>query len=139
MINKRASISSIAEIAGVSPATVSRVLNHPEAVRPDTLEKVRNVLKQYVQRGKLDVFITYEDYAEENVALKYNEELAGQYLKYFRQMAEKFGLKKTAGSDHHQKGNEGLAGIISRREITSNKILLNTLTNQDYTLYEKKL
>ena len=54
---------------------------------------IRNVLKQYVQRGKLDVFITYEDYAEENVALKYNEELAAQYLKYFRQMAEKFGLK----------------------------------------------
>ena len=54
---------------------------------------IRNVLKQYVQRGKLDVFITYEDYAEENVALKYNEDLAGQYLKYFRQMAEKFGLK----------------------------------------------
>lgn len=51
--------------------------------------------------------------------------------------AEKFGLKKTAGSDHHQKGNEGLAGIISRREITSNKILLDTLANQDYTLYEK--
>ncbi len=47
MINKRASISSIAEIAGVSPATVSRVLNHPETVRHDTLEKVRNVLKQY--------------------------------------------------------------------------------------------
>ena len=40
MINKRASISSIAEIAGVSPATVSRVLNHPETVRHDTLEKV---------------------------------------------------------------------------------------------------
>lgn len=54
---------------------------------------IRNVLKQYVQRGKLDVFITYEDYAEENVALKYNEELAAQYLKYFRQMAEKFGLE----------------------------------------------
>ena len=54
---------------------------------------IRNVLKQYVHRGKLDVFITYEDYAEENVALKYNEQLAGQYLKYFRQMAEKFGLK----------------------------------------------
>lgn len=53
--------------------------------------------------------------------------------------AEKFGLKKAAGSDHHQKGNEGLAGIISRREITSNKLLLDTLANQDYTLYEKKL
>ncbi len=53
--------------------------------------------------------------------------------------AEKFGLKKTAGSDHHQKGNEGLAGIISKYEITSNKVLLDTLKKQDYTLYEKQL
>ncbi len=53
---------------------------------------IRNVLKNYVQRGKLDVFITYEDFAETNVALKYNESIAAEYLKYFRQMAETFGL-----------------------------------------------
>lgn len=53
---------------------------------------IRNVLKSYVQRGKVDVFITYEDFAEENVALKYNENIAAEYLKYFRQMSEKFGL-----------------------------------------------
>lgn len=53
---------------------------------------IRNVLKNYVQRGKLDVFITYEDFAETNVALKYNENIAAEYLKYFRQMAETFGL-----------------------------------------------
>lgn len=54
---------------------------------------IRNVLKSYVQRGKVDVFITYEDYAEENVALKYNESIAAEYLKHFRQMAETFGLE----------------------------------------------
>ncbi len=54
---------------------------------------IRNVLKMYIQRGKVDVFITYEDFAEENVALKYNENIAAEYLKYFRQMAEKFGLE----------------------------------------------
>lgn len=53
---------------------------------------IRNVLKAYVQRGKVDVFITYEDYAEENAALKYNENIAAEYLKHFRQMAETFGL-----------------------------------------------
>lgn len=53
---------------------------------------IRNVLKNYVQRGKVDVFITYEDFAEENVALKYNESIAAEYLKYFRQMSERFGL-----------------------------------------------
>ena len=34
---------------------------------------IRNLLKEYMQRGKVDVFITYEDYNENNVALKYNE------------------------------------------------------------------
>ena len=54
---------------------------------------IRTFLKNYIQRGKVDVFITYEDFTEENVSLKYNEAIASQYLKYYRQMAETFGLK----------------------------------------------
>ncbi len=49
---------------------------------------VREELKAYVQRGKVDVFVTYEDFAEENVSLKYNEGLAREYLKYFHEMSE---------------------------------------------------
>lgn len=54
---------------------------------------IRGVLKQYVQRGKLDVFVTYEDFTEETAVLNYNESIAGEYVKYFRQMAETFGLE----------------------------------------------
>ena len=36
----------------------------------------------------MDVFITYEDYTQSNVSLKYNEAVAGQYLKYFKQMSD---------------------------------------------------
>ena len=46
-----------------------------------------------MQRGKVDVFITYEDYTLSCGALKYNKELAGEYLAYIRQMAEEFGLE----------------------------------------------
>lgn len=53
---------------------------------------VRNVLKQYMQRGKVDVFITYEDFSEENVCIKYNKEIAAEYYQYLTQMAEQFGL-----------------------------------------------
>ena len=53
---------------------------------------IRNTLKDYIQRGKVDIFITYEDYTESNVSLKYNESIAAEYLKYFREMSEKFGL-----------------------------------------------
>ena len=54
---------------------------------------IRTFLKNYIQRGKVDVFITYEDFTEENVSLKYNEAIASQYLKYYRQMTETFGLR----------------------------------------------
>lgn len=53
---------------------------------------IRTELKNYISRGKVDVFITYEDYTEESGSLKYNKALAEEYLKYLRQMAEDFGL-----------------------------------------------
>ncbi len=54
---------------------------------------IRSILKSYMQRGKADVFVTYEDSGELNCALQYNEALAGEYLRYFRQMAETFQLQ----------------------------------------------
>lgn len=39
------------------------------------------------------MFITYEDFSQESVALKYNENAAAEYLKYYRQMAQQFGLE----------------------------------------------
>lgn len=53
---------------------------------------IRTLLKEYIQRGKVDIFVTYEDYTENNVILKYNQKLAGEYVKYIRQMAEDFSL-----------------------------------------------
>ena len=54
---------------------------------------IRNVLKEYMERGKVDLYITYEDFSEERFSLKYNEELAGEYLTHLNAMAEKFGLE----------------------------------------------
>lgn len=54
---------------------------------------IRSLLKQSVQRGKVDIFITYEDLSEQQVSLKYNEVLAAEYLSYFEKMQEKFSLE----------------------------------------------
>ena len=53
---------------------------------------IRNLLKTYIQRGKVDVFINYEDYTEEKLCLKYNRSLAAEYMDCFHQMEEQFGI-----------------------------------------------
>lgn len=54
---------------------------------------IRTTLKDYMQRGKIDVFITYEDFTQSRVSLQYNEDLAKQYLGCFARMEAAFGLE----------------------------------------------
>ncbi len=53
---------------------------------------IRNELKHYISRGKVDVFITYEDYSENNTSVRYNKDIAATYLQHLNQMAEDFKL-----------------------------------------------
>ena len=54
---------------------------------------IRNLLKEYIERGKVDLFITYEDFSEDNVTIKYNHDVAASYLSYLKKMAEDFDLE----------------------------------------------
>lgn len=53
---------------------------------------IRSELKKYISRGKVDIFITYEDFSENTSGVRYNKEAAEAYLRYLRQMAQEFGL-----------------------------------------------
>ena len=46
-------IEEVAKLAGVSVATVSRVLNNSETVRPATAEKVLNLTRRIVKERKI--------------------------------------------------------------------------------------
>ena len=52
----------------------------------------RNLMKTYIQRGKVDVYITYEDYTINNGTLKYNKELAAEYIACLKQIQQDFDL-----------------------------------------------
>ncbi len=54
---------------------------------------VRSVCKEYMERGKVDVYISYEDYTDADSTLKYNDALAAEYLSYMRQISEKYDLE----------------------------------------------
>ena len=53
---------------------------------------IRAELKKDISRGKVDLFITYEDFSESCSTVRYHKEVAEEYLKYLKQMAEDFGL-----------------------------------------------
>ena len=54
---------------------------------------IRTLLKDYIQRGKVDVFLTYEDYKENNYNLRYNRDMAKAYYSYLCEMSEQFGIE----------------------------------------------
>ena len=53
---------------------------------------IRSELKGYMKRGKVDVFISYEDFSETESRVKYNKAIAEEYYGYLKQMADDFGL-----------------------------------------------
>ena len=53
---------------------------------------MRTLLKDHIQRGKVDIFVTYEDYTDAKVFLKYNRSLAQEYMDSFKKMADDFDI-----------------------------------------------
>ncbi|TQQ84437.1 YicC family protein [Peptacetobacter hominis] len=56
-------------------------------------EKVRNLIKEYVKRGRADVFVRMEVSGSEDVELKLDENLASQYVEILKRIRDKFDLK----------------------------------------------
>ena len=54
---------------------------------------IRAVMKKYIQRGKVDVFITYEDNTENTMSLKYNKDMAQAYYQALKAMSDDFDIE----------------------------------------------
>jgi len=54
---------------------------------------IRNLLKSYISRGKVDIFITYEDFTEGRECVKYNEDIAKSYFDLIKKMSADFGIE----------------------------------------------
>lgn len=78
---------------------------------------IRTVLKKYISRGKVDIFITYEDFSENKFCLKYNEDLANEYMSIFKYMAEQFGIE----NDIKVSGLSRYPEVITMEEQTTDE------------------
>ena len=54
---------------------------------------IRNQIKTFANRGKIDVFVSFEDLAEANTSVQYNRETAERYLQGIRQISRDFSLE----------------------------------------------
>lgn len=54
--------------------------------------EIRKRLKLYVERGKVDVFITYNSLKDTGAVVKYNKDVLDQYMAHFKQMETDYGL-----------------------------------------------
>ena len=53
---------------------------------------IRNIIKDYAIRGKIDLFISYEDLSGKDANLVFNENIAREYFDYAKKFSEMFGI-----------------------------------------------
>ncbi len=53
---------------------------------------IRTILKEYIGRGKVDVYISYEDYTDSNIQVRYNKDIAKGYVESLKNISEDFGF-----------------------------------------------
>lgn len=56
-------------------------------------DKIREYLSKYVSRGKIDIYVSIENYGESDKQIVLNEELAENYIAVLREMVQKFDLR----------------------------------------------
>lgn len=61
---------------------------------------IRNEMKKYVERGKVDVFITYENLGEGNECVRYNPTLAKEYFECYSRISEELGIDNDVKTSH---------------------------------------
>jgi uncharacterized protein (TIGR00255 family) len=59
-------------------------------------EKIRKCVNEKISRGKVDIFVTYNNYAKAEVEANFNTALADSYVKCLAQIKERYNLKDEA-------------------------------------------
>ena len=56
-------------------------------------DKIRKRITEVISRGKVDVFVSFENYSSKGTTIKINKELAKEYIKELKGLSEETGLE----------------------------------------------
>lgn len=87
---------------------------------------VRNIIKEYLERGKVDIFVSYENIEESNMCLKYNAHLAKEYYEIYKNISEEFCVDCKIDSNIIARSPE----VIMMEEQPENEEVLTTLLEE---------
>lgn len=73
---------------------------------------LRMMMKEIAERGKVDVYVSYEDYAGKGTHVHYHTQIAKEYVKVAAQVAEEFELHNSLSAERLL----GFADVISLEE-----------------------
>ena len=61
-------------------------------------DKIRKRISSSISRGKIDVFINFENYSQKGINIKFNRELAKEYIKELTALSEETGIQNNINS-----------------------------------------
>ena len=92
----RAKLEKNSRIYNVEIKSVNHKYNDISIKLPRSLsyieEKIKKQISSAVSRGKIDVYITFENYSEEGKEVIVNRELVKEYIKEFKKLSEENNL-----------------------------------------------
>lgn len=87
---------------------------------------IRNELKKYVERGKVDVFITYENLGVGNECVRYNAVLAKEYFDCYARISEELGIDNDIKTSHIMRSPD----VVSLESAEDDEDIIKTLVIQ---------
>jgi len=79
------------ELRSVNHKYLDVSIKLPRRFNPFEAE-LRNLLKSYATRGKIDIFISYENLSDTKESLRYNSALAAEYFSYYTKIRDEFDI-----------------------------------------------
>ena len=98
------------------------------------------LLKKYVERGKVDVFITYENQGEGNECVRYNPILAREYFECYARISEDLGIENDVRTSYIMRSPDVITieNEADDEEIIKS-LVIRLLTEQQRDLLKQEL
>ncbi len=85
--------------------------------------KLKNIIKEEIHRGKIDVFINYDDRSDKANSIRYNKNLAEQYMDQFKQISQEFHIENDIKVSHLSRYPEVL--VLEEQDQCEEEIIEN--------------